>query len=117
MGKQDRWREVLRELRVDFHEPVSIISTADIKRITGSLGHQEEPRLMASIDSQAALPDVFRENRVFLLPTGRGTYALVHGNGFHELEEPPELEEYHGRTDIPLTSLNYARGESRYLLL
>ena len=114
--KQDRWESVLRHLGRDITAPVTTLTASEIKVATRELGNQEEPRLMASMDSERALPEFFRKNNAFLLPIRRGGYAVVHGQGFHELEPPLRTETFRSRTPIELSTLAHGRGESRYLL-
>jgi hypothetical protein len=114
--KKDRWEEIIDRLHLDVAKSLNILTATDIKTATREVGMQEEPRIMAAMYSEAARPDVFRRNGLFLLPVARGRYALVRGSGFCELEDPGEAVAFSGRTEIPLQSLEYGKGESRYLL-
>ena len=114
--KKDRWEEIIERLHLDVTKPVNVLTATEIKIATREVGMQEEPRIMAAMYSDAARPDVFRKNGLFLLPVARGRYALVHGKGFCELEDPGEAETFSGESKIPLQSLEYGNGESRYLL-
>jgi len=66
---------------LDLREPVNFITAKQVKHLAG-----EEPRIMAKMDSRKDLPAVFRDNGVFVLPIDNRTYALVRGNGYHDLE-------------------------------
>ncbi len=114
--KQDRWEAVLHHLGHDISAPVTTLTATEIKVATRALGAQEEPRLMASMDSERALPEYFREKGVFLLPISRGAYALVRGHGFHDLERPTRTERFVPQLPLDMTTLNHGNGESRYLL-
>ena len=109
---QDEWLRIVQTMGIDLANPVSHVTAADIKRITG-----KEPRLVASMDSEGKLPSVFREKGVFVLPVSGNSYAIIHGKGYHDLE-PIEstTEKFHARFPFGLTMLAYGTGESRYLL-
>jgi hypothetical protein len=110
--KQDKWADVVREKGIDLHRALNFVTAREVKRIT-----REEPRLMASITNEKDLPEVFRQNGVFVLPISSDTYVLVHGKGYHELEPVTgEPERFESRLPFELTMLSYGTGEQRYLL-
>jgi hypothetical protein len=79
--KIEKWDVIIRQLKFDVSKPVNYITARQIKQISN-----EEPRLMAKIDTTERLPRVFRQNKVFLLPISRKEYAIVRGNGYHNFE-------------------------------
>jgi hypothetical protein len=107
----ERWAELIEKLHLNISVPVNFVTNRDIHIHLGV-----EPRLLASMDSQDKLPTIFRENHVFVVPLSRSRYAMVHGKGYHELEDPGEPTPYHAKLPIPLTTLAYGRGENRFLL-
>lgn len=109
--KQDKWAEVIGKLGLDITQPIARLTAKQLK-----LAVNEEPRLMASMDSKEALPAVLRENGLFVLPVSRNEYALVRGTGYHELESPGPAVDFPARLPIDLIGLSYGRGESRFLL-
>lgn len=109
--KHDLWETLIDKLGLDVSRPVNYLTATQIK-----VTIHEEPRLMASMDSERARPQFLRKNGLFLLPVSRSRYALVRGEGYHELEDPGEPVPYEVRLPFDLTSLAYGRGESRYLL-
>jgi hypothetical protein len=109
--KHDLWEMLIKKLGLDIARPVNYVTASDIK-----ITLHEEPRLMASMDSLKSVPEFFRKNGIFLLPVSRSRYALVRGEGYHELEDPGEPVSFEVRLPINLTSLAYGRGESRFLL-
>jgi hypothetical protein len=109
--KHDLWETLIEKLGLDLLRPVNYLTASEIK-----ITIHEEPRLMASMDSQKSVPEFLRKNGLFLLPVSRSRYALVRGKGYHELEDPGEPVPFEVRLPIDLTSLAYGRGESRYLL-
>jgi hypothetical protein len=109
---QDEWLRIVQTMGIDLTSPLSQVTASDIKRITG-----KEPRLVASMHSKNKLPEVFRDNGVFVLPVSGDSYVIVHGKGYHELE-PIESSALKFRARFPfgLTMLAYGTGEGRYLL-
>jgi len=83
--KVEKWADIVQQLKLDLSKPVNRVSAKQIKSIT-----QEEPRLMAKMDTIESLPAVFRDNGLFLLPVSRSEYVIVKGDGYHELEPLPE---------------------------
>lgn len=88
--KIEKWNLLVRELDIDLSEPVTHITSRQIKEIA-----KEEPRLMAKIDRYSSLPQIFKDNNLFLLPTSRKDYAIVKGEGYHTLEPIETKMEIH----------------------
>ncbi|MGB8936716.1 MAG: hypothetical protein WCC17_16610 [Candidatus Nitrosopolaris sp.] len=59
---------------------------------------------MAKIDRLENLPEVFRENNLFLLPVSRKEYAIVKGIGYHRLETIADIKPISFTTRLPLQS-------------
>lgn len=79
--KIEKWSDIINQLNINLTRPVNRITAKQIKQIVN-----EEPRLMAKMDSIEDLPQIFRDNDVFLLPINRQEHVIVKGNGYHELE-------------------------------
>ncbi len=109
--KVEKWSWIVEQRRIDLCQPLSRVRSEDIKRIS-----QEEPRLMASMHEEQALPSIFREYGVFLLPVSTEEYVIVHGRGYHELENPGPPMKVEGRYPFRMAMLGYGSGENRYLL-
>jgi hypothetical protein len=54
---------------------------------------------MAKMDSYESLPQIFRENDLFLLPISRKAYVILKGEGYHTLESVENEDIY--STSIP----------------
>ncbi|NOJ27310.1 MAG: hypothetical protein DA330_04780 [Nitrososphaera sp.] len=108
--KIEKWSEIINNLGLDLSRPINRVTARQIKQIVN-----EEPRLMAKMDSMADLPRIFRENNLFLLPVSRQEYVIVKGNGYHELEkiaEKPTL--YPTSYPFPTSALD-VKSEGIYL--
>ena len=69
--KIEKWDDIIRQLKLDISKPVNYITAKQIKQTSN-----EEPRLMAKIDTREKLPQVFRQNNLFLLPVSRKEMLL-----------------------------------------
>jgi hypothetical protein len=79
--KIEKWEIIIKKLEIDVSKSVNFVTANQIKSIT-----QEEPRVMAKMDRYENLPQIFKENNLFLLPISRREYAIIKGNGYHKLE-------------------------------
>lgn len=105
------WEKLFEELAIDTSKDLHIISASQIKQTTG-----REPRLMAKMDASRDVPPVMARNGYFLLPVSRSEYAIVRGNGFHELESQAELsKEFTSRIRFALTTNDRNSSEMQYL--
>lgn len=110
--KVEKWADIVKELRLDLNQPLSYVNVDDIKRITS-----EEPRLMAYMDTEQKLPEIFSDYGVFLLPVSSTRHVIVRGKGFHELEPiEGEPQRFQARYPFDMTTVAYGSGETRYLL-
>ncbi len=57
------------------------VSSQRVKELTG-----KEPRLVAKMDSRGELPFSWRKQGYFVLPSSFNEYAIVPGDGYHDLE-------------------------------
>jgi hypothetical protein len=80
--KIEKWNDILRQSKLDISKPVNHITAKQIKQISN-----EEPRLMAKIDTIEGLPSIFKQNDLFILPISRKEYAIVRGKGYHTFEQ------------------------------
>ncbi|MCI4352697.1 MAG: Dam family site-specific DNA-(adenine-N6)-methyltransferase [Thermoplasmata archaeon] len=74
-------------------------TSAELKAIGGA-----EPRLIAKMDTREQLPPMLADRGYFLIPTSTRNYAIVPGEGYHDLEgidEPPKS--YTPDREIPVT--------------
>ena len=107
----DKWEDIFRELNIDCTQPVKYVTAAQIKEIT-----KKEPRNMASMPSEKVRPKIFRDLGVFIVPVSIDKYAIIHGNGYHELEDPGEPQKFPARFPFDMVMLAFGEGENRHLL-
>lgn len=110
--KDNQWAELIDKLGLDLSRPVNTITAEQIHVNLRGV----EPRLLASMDTEDSLAPVLRSHGVFVLPTSRAEYAVVRGEGYHELEPTGEPILYRAKLPIDLASLSYGNGEGRFVL-
>lgn len=108
----DLWKELVEKLGIDLDRPLNVLTETQIKV---TLGGRRDLRLLVSMDSEAKLANVLRSHGEFVLPKSRTEWAVVRGNGYHELEDPGEAEPFNSKLSISLTTAAYGQGESRFL--
>lgn len=62
------------------HQGHFIISANDIKK-------EREPRLMSKFDHSINLPQIFRDNKLAILPISRGDYIISNFDVYHKFEQ------------------------------
>lgn len=108
MTLHDQWNRVVADCHFDLDGAQTFeVTSARVKRITG-----EEPRLVAKMDTREDLPLALSSKGYFVLPVAATKYALVPGDGYHNLEDldlTPRL--FQPKQEVPVTVALHA-GES-----
>jgi hypothetical protein len=104
------WDKIFDTKKFDTSVDLHFISADEIKAITSA-----EPRILAKMDSSNDVPPIFKKYGYFLLPVKNGQYAIVRGNGFHELEKREASTEYTSRIRFALTTAGRGMSEMQYL--
>ena len=104
------WEKIFDAKHFDAGQDLHFITADEIKAISGA-----EPRILAKMDSSAALPPVFKRNGYFLLPVRNGKYAIVRGEGFHRLEPEAPPQQHVSRIKFHLTTSGRGASEMQYL--
>ena len=84
MGLNDQaWERLFEKYRILEEVDRSgrfMISASQIKEF-------REPRLMTKFDHKVNLPDLFRDNRLSILPVTRGDYLISSFSAYQDFEE------------------------------
>lgn len=104
------WEQIFSTKQFDTSLDLHHITATEIKAITGA-----EARIMAKMDSTSDLPPIFKKYGYFLLPIKNGHYAIVRGNGFHQLEPVTDAETHVSRIKFHLTTAGRGSSEMQYL--
>lgn len=92
ISANDAWKKIIE--RYDVVNKVSLEGIYHIK--ASEIKEYKEPRLMAKWDCTSALPKVFKDNKLNILPDSRNSYVL---GDFLLYEEIPELTEAVNKMD------------------
>ncbi len=100
MTLHDQWEKVVTacEFTLDGRSTFEVTSSR-VKKITG-----EEPRLVAKMDSREDLPRMLAQGGYFILPVSARKYAIVPGDGYHNLEHTDApAEVFRPEREVPVT--------------
>jgi DNA adenine methylase len=100
MTLHDQWEKVVTEcdFKLDGRSTFEV-TAARVKKITG-----EEPRLVAKMDTREDLPRALAQGSYFVLPVSGSKYAIVPGDGYHDLEKVDVAPiDFHPERDVPVT--------------
>ena len=78
---RELWVKIFTDLDIDPQTDVSYVTAKQVRQIS-----EREARNMAYMDERSKVPTVFESNSLFILPVANGKYAIVRGQGYHELE-------------------------------
>jgi hypothetical protein len=78
---RELWTKVFADLGIDPEQNVSYVTAEQVRRIS-----HREARNMAYMDERAKVPSIFGSHSLFILPISNGKYAIVRGQGYHDLE-------------------------------
>jgi DNA adenine methylase len=96
----DRLDRVIRQKGFDLDGVRTYqVTSTELKNIGGA-----EPRLIAKMDTREQLPPMLADRGYFVLPTSTRNYAIVPGDGYHDLEgvhDRPTL--FRPEREIPVT--------------
>ena len=83
---------------LDGHSTFEVTSDR-VGKISG-----KQPRLIAKMDSREELPYALASKHYFVLPVSARKYAIVPGEGYHDLEDPgAEPRAFHAQRQVPVT--------------
>jgi hypothetical protein len=78
---RELWVKIFSDLRINTENDVNFVTAKQVRQIS-----QREARNMAYMDERSKVPPIFESNSLFILPVANGRYAIVRGEGYHELE-------------------------------
>lgn len=83
---------------LDGHSTFEVTSDR-VGKISG-----KQPRLIAKMDSREELPYTLASKHYFVLPVTARKYAIVPGEGYHDLEDPGAAPHvFHAQRQVPVT--------------
>lgn len=121
MANNNSWKKIFTDYKVlehDFSIEPFCISAEQIKRSVQRFKKtgEKEVRILCKIDSRDDLPEVMRENGLFLMPVKNGNYVIVRGEGFMNIPDiEGEVEEYQTKLDFKLDTSVVGNSEMQHL--
>ena len=59
LRKIEKWTDLIKEFNIDISKPLNLVTADQIRT-------KREPRLMIKMDTLESLPQIFRDNSLFL---------------------------------------------------
>lgn len=107
MSQDTVWETIFKKHQMDQHDfevaPFHITSKQikDVSRHFDTTS-EREVRVLCKQDTRESRPAIFKDNRLFLLPTTNSSYAIVRGEGYVDI--PPIAK----ATEIYISKLDYS---------
>lgn len=121
MANSISWKEIFDDYKIlehDFSKNYFVISADQIKKSVQNFKKtsEKEVRILCKIDSREDLPDVMKNNNLFLMPIKNGNYAIVRGEGFIDIPEIlGEPKKYKTKLDFVLETSVIGNSEMQHL--
>jgi len=121
MANSNSWKKIFDDYKVlghDFSKEPFYISADQIKESVQDFKRttEKEVRILCKMDSRNDLPEIMRDNGLFLMPIKNGNYAIVQGEGFMDI---PDIEggsdDYHTKLDFDLDTSTIGNSEMQHL--
>lgn len=121
MASDISWNKIWEDKHLDNHnfdESPVIITATDIKQSCQNFidTHDKEVRLLCKQDKSEDRPQIFKDNRLFLLPKKNGVYYIIKGEGYVNVPDiTSPVENYHKQLDFDLESSKVGDSEMQHL--
>ena len=121
MASNEAWNKIFEEKKLnehDFEKEPFILKANDIKKICQNFTDtkDKEPRILCKQDTRSDLPDVFKNNGLFILPKKNGEYYILKGEGYVDIPDiTSEIQDYKSKLDFELESSKIGDSEMQYL--
>lgn len=122
MANNESWERIFKKNNVLKHDfktgPFYLNANTDIKpAVLGMTKTTEtEVRILCKMDTREQVPEIMKENKLFLLPVKNGDYALVKGEGYLDIPEiTKKAEIYESKLDFELESSEIGNSEMQHL--
>ncbi|MBI5196708.1 MAG: hypothetical protein HZA10_10365 [Nitrospirae bacterium] len=115
------WKTIFDKYQIhkhNFTKSPFIIFAEQIKTATAHFKqtNEKEVRILCKQDCREDRPDVFIENKLFLLPIKNGTYAIVKGEGYIDIPTIPDTTKiYKSKLAFTLDTSKVGNSEMQHL--
>lgn len=121
MANSTSWKKIFKDNKIlehDFSKNPFYLSAKDIKKSVQNFKStaEKEVRILCKQDSREQVPQIMRDNNLFILPVKNGEYALIQGDGYFnipDIDEGPEL--YKSKLDFKLDTTQIGNSEMQHL--
>jgi hypothetical protein len=121
MANNNSWKKIFKDNKIlehDFSKSPFHLSAKDIKKSVQGFKNtaEKEVRILCKMDTRESVPEVMRENNLFLLPVKNGDYVLVKGEGYLDIPEiKSETEDYSTKLEFALDTSKIGNSEMQHL--
>lgn len=121
MANNNSWKKIFEDNKIlnhDFSKSPFYLSADDIKKSVQSFKKtaEKEVRILCKMDTRESVPEIMRDNGLFLLPIRNGQYVLVKAEGYVDI---PEIESgaevYATKLDFELETSKAGNSEMQHL--
>lgn len=90
VANRELWVKIFSDLNLNPDTNVNFVTAKQVRQLS-----EREARNMAYMDERSKVPEIFESHSLFILPVSNGRYAIVRGEGYHQLETGSlEFEDY-----------------------
>ncbi|MPL72816.1 hypothetical protein SDC9_18607 [bioreactor metagenome] len=117
----DSWNKIIEDYKIlnhDFNNSHFVLSAEQIKISCQNFKKtaEKEVRILCKQDSREDRPQIFIDNNLFLLPIKNGSYCIVKGEGYVDIEEiTSEVLTYDSKLDFRLVTSEVGNSEMQHL--
>lgn len=122
MANNESWKRIFERNNVLEHDfktgPFYLNAKTDIKPAVSGMEKtgETEVRILCKMDTREQVPEIMRQNKLFLLPVKNGVYALVKGEGYIDIPEiTTKAAIYKSKLDFELESSEIGNSEMQHL--
>lgn len=122
MAKNESWNAIFEYNNILKHNfdksPFYLNAKSHIKPAVNHLRKtsETEVRILCKMDTREYLPEIMKQNQLFLLPIKNGEYVILKGDGYVDIPEIlTEPEKYKSKLDFELDTSLIGNSEMQHL--
>lgn len=121
MASNKSWAKIVKDHKIlehDFNKEPFILTAAQIKKSVQNFKTtaEKEVRILCKQDTRESRPQVFKDNKLFILPATNGTYYILKGEGYVDVPEiKEETKIYKSKLDFALDTSEVGDSEMQHL--
>ncbi len=121
MASSSSWKKIFKDYNIlnhDFSKSPFKLSAFDIKKSCQKFKNtvEKEVRILCKQDTRESRPDIFKKNKLFLLPVKNGYYNIIKGEGYIDIPEiTTDIKNYNSKLDFNLETSVVGNSEMQHL--